>query len=267
MSAGYALLRESSGFVLDDDKRYLLEDRLRPVLRDRGINGIDDLAQRLQNQHGSELADAVAQSLTINETSFFRDRSLFASLSGTLLPRLVAAREHKRQLRIWCAGCATGQEPYSLAMILDDMSRKLAGWQVEIVATDLSRAVIEVAKVGLYSQFEVQRGLPVMMMLRHFARVGEHWQISDAMRAKVVFRTGNLLAIPLEAEPFDMIFCRNVLFYFDAATRRRVLSRLVACLASDGLIALGGAERVNDAAPLVEAGAPFLFRHAGAASA
>ena len=267
MSAGFSLLqrflREVSGFALEDDKRYLVEDRLRGLLRDRGIANLDELAQRLHVNPRTDLANSVAETLTINETSFFRDRSLFAAVSDVLLPQLLAARREKRRLRIWCAGCSTGQEPYSLAMVLDEMTRQLSGWQIEIVATDLSRPVIEVAKTGIYSQFEVQRGLPVAMLLRHFSRHGDSWQISSYLRAKVAFKTQNLLAIPRDFGPFDLVFCRNVLFYFDAATKRRVLSGLVNYLAPDGFMALGGAERVGSVSAdlLTEGGTPYVFRH------
>ena len=268
MSAGFALiqriLRETSGLCLEDDKRYLAEDRLRGLMRERGIAGLDELAQRLHVDRRSELADAVAEALTINETSFFRDRGLFAAVSDRLLPRLLETRRDKRRLRIWCAGCSTGQEPYSIAVVLEDMIRQLSGWQVEILATDLSRTVIEIAKAGIYSQFEVQRGLPVTMLLRHFSRHGEGWRISDHLRSKVTFRTQNLLAIPRDFGPFDLVFCRNVLFYFDAATKRRVISGLVDALAPDGCLALGGGERVGALCSdlLTEGDTPFVFRRA-----
>ena len=248
MSVGFAMLqrflRETSGFALDDDKRYLLEDRLQPILRSAKLSGLDDLANCLRNDPRSELARSVVEALTINETSFFRDRSLFNVFMDKLLPDLMTARQDRRRLRIWCAGCSTGQEPYSLAMLIDENMRRLAGWQVDIVATDLSRAVIETAKLGQYSQFEVQRGLPVAMLLRYFRREGEHWQISDYLRAKVSFRTLNLMSIPRDMGSFDMIFCRNVLIYFDVSLKRRVLSHLSGVLANDGYLALGAAETV-----------------------
>lgn len=268
MSAAYALLqrfvRETSGLSLEDGKLYLVEDRLRVILRERGIANLDELAQQLHGKRHSELGDAVAESLTINETSFFRDAALFTAVADKLLPRLAAARVDNRRLRIWCAGCSTGQEPYSLAIVLDEVARKLAGLQVEIVATDLSRSVIEFAKAGVYSQFEVQRGLPVTTLLRYFTRQGDGWRISDHLRAKVTFRTQNLLAIPRDAGPFDLVFCRNVLFYFDAATKRRVISGLVETLAPDGFIALGGGERAGPLSSdlLAESDMPFVFRRA-----
>ena len=268
MSAGFALLqrflRETSGLSLEGDKLYLVEDRLQGLLQQRGIANLDDLAQMVHVNPRSDLATAVAETLTINETSFFRDRSLFSAVSEKLLPRLLETRRDKRRLRIWCAGCSTGQEPYSLAMVIDDMTRQLSGWQVEIMATDLSRPVLDFAKAGVYSQFEVQRGLPVTMLLRNFSRDGEGWRISDYLRAKVTFRVQNLLTIPRDAGPFDLVFCRNVLFYFDAATKRQVISGLVGALAPDGFIALGGAERVGSlcADLLTEGDTPFVFRRA-----
>ena len=270
MNAGFALLqrflRETSGLCLENDKLYLVEDRLRGLLRDRGIANLDELSQRLHGSRRSDLADAVAEALTINETSFFRDRGLFAAVAEKLLPWLLEARRDKRRLRIWCAGCSSGQEPYSLAMVLDDMTRQLSGWQVEIVATDLSRPVLEFARAGIYSQFEVQRGLPVTMLLRHFSRHGEGWRVNDYLRAKVAFRTQNLLAIPRDFGPFDLVFCRNVLFYFDAATRRRVISSLADVMAPDGFLALGGGERVGSVCAdlLTEGDTPFVFRRARA---
>ena len=188
----------------------------------------------------------MVETLTINETSFFRDRALFSALSERLLPRLLEERAATRTLRIWCAGCSTGQEPYSVAMVVDEVMRRRTGWRVEIVATDLSRAVVEQARRGVYSQFEVQRGLPVALLLRHFLRSGDAWQISDYLRAKITFKTQNLMSIPLDMGPFDIIFCRNVLFYFDASTKGRLLTHLSSLMVEDGFLLLGGAERLGD---------------------
>lgn len=249
MSAGFALLqrflREASGYALEDDKRYMIEDRLNPILRAANLSGIDDLARSLHGDIHSELARTVAETLTINETSFFRDKGLFSAFADSLLPELMEARRDRRRLRIWCAGCSTGQEPYSLAMMIDEQARKLSGWQIEIVATDISRPVIENAKRGTYSQFEVQRGLPVAMLLRYFRRVGDLWQISDYLRAKVSFKTRNLMADVRDLGTFDIVFCRNVLIYFDVATKKRVLDSLSDTLAGDGYLVLGAAERVG----------------------
>ena len=270
MTAGFAqlqrFLRETSGFIIEDDKRYYIEDRLKPLMRASKIVGLDELARLLLADTRSELARTVAELLTINETSFFRDRALFTALADRLLPQLLAAREATRRIRIWCAGCSTGQEPYSVAMVLDEQMRRRPGWQVEILATDLSRAVIEQAQRGIYSQFEVQRGLPVAQLLRHFNRKDDLWQVNDYLRAKVTFKPQNLLSIPSEISQFDIIFCRNVLFYFDTATKRRVLQRLASVLAEDGFLTLGGAERVIDLCPALEADriGSYVFKHAAA---
>ena len=268
MSAAFAqlqrFLRATSGIIVEDDKQYYIEDRLKPVLRAAKLADLNELARSLLADARSDLARTVAETLTINETSFYRDRALFAALSDRLLPRLLAAREATRRIRIWCAGCSTGQEPYSVAMVLDDQMRRRPGWQVEILATDLSRAVLDQAKRGLYSQFEVQRGLPVAQLLRHFNRKNDSWQISDYLRAKVTFRPQNLMSIQPNMGEFDIIFCRNVLFYFEADTKRRVLNRLSSVLAKDGFLALGGAERINDLCPSLEADrtGPFVYVHA-----
>ena len=249
MSVGFARLqrfvREASGLSLDDDKRYLVEDRLRSILRDAKLGDLDELGRCLHANARSDLARSVAEALTINETSFFRDKVLFQTVADQLLPRLIADRVDSRRLRIWCAGCSTGQEPYSIAMLIDERMRQLPGWHVDIVATDLSRSVIELARQGRYSQFEVQRGLPVTMLLRHFHRSGETWQISDDLRGKVAFSTLNLMESFKGLGRFDVIFCRNVLIYFDATTKARLLGNLSDALVDDGVLALGGAERIG----------------------
>ena len=255
------LVRERAGLSLDDEKWYLVEDRLAPIMRSAHLT-MNELAQAVTCDPGGDLARTVTETLTINETSFFRDRGLFAAFAETVLPSLVAARAEQRRLRIWCAGCSTGQEPYSLAMVLDEQARKLAGWQVEILATDLSRAVIDSARRGLYSQFEVQRGVPVALLLRYFRREGELWRINDHLRAKVAYRTHNLVAGARDLGSFDAIFCRNVLIYFDVPTKQRVLESLRGSLADDGYLALGAAEAVGGLCEHLAAvpGQRFLFR-------
>lgn len=263
MSAGFSLiqrfLRETSGFALEDDKRYLIEGRLQTIMRGACFSSLDELGRCLHADSRSELARSVAEALTINETSFFRDRGLFKVFAERLLPGLIASRGDTRRLRIWCAGCSTGQEPYSLAMMIDERARSLSGWQIEIVATDLSRPVIEVARRGSYSQFEVQRGLPVAMLLRYFRREGERWQISDYLRAKVSFRTLNLMTGFGGLGTLDVIFCRNVLIYFDVATKRRVLSNFARALAEDGYLVLGAAENVGGLCDVLRADPAMHF--------
>ena len=160
------------------------------------------------------------------------------------MPALTAARRNSRTLRIWCAAASTGQEPYSLAMALKEMERDLSGWRIELLATDISNEVLEKARQGLYSQFEVQRGLPIQLLIKHFAQVGEAWQIAPEIRAMVKYRQLNLLADFSHLGMFDLVFCRNILIYFDQATKIDLLNRLAKVVASDGFLVLGAAETV-----------------------
>ena len=265
MSAGFALLqrfvRDHSGIALEEDKRYLVESRLQPVMRDAKIINLEVLAQKLNGDPRSDLTPLVIEALTINETLFFRDRALFTAFSERLLPAIIAERKEQKRLRIWCAGCSTGQEPYSLAMLIDEHARLLPGWQVEIVATDLSAPVVESARRGVYSQFEVQRGLPVRMLLRYFNQQGDSWRISDYLRSKISFRMHNLMAAPRDVGEYDIIFCRNVLIYFDVAIKRQVLGRLASALAPDGYLVMGAAERVGGLSDVLKPATsePFVF--------
>jgi chemotaxis protein methyltransferase CheR len=236
-------LYERSGLSLEGDKLYLVESRLMPVAREAGLADLGALMKRLQTGDRA-LAQSVVDAMMTNETFFFRDRAPFDKFRNVILPNLLAARASERRLRIWCAACSTGQEPYSLAMLLDEEARKLTGWSVEIVATDLSRRAIEAARQGLYSQFEVQRGLPITMLLRYFQRAGERWQINEFLRSRINFREFNLLSDYRPLGTFDVIFCRNVLLYFDVPTKRDILARLSRALAADGFLLMGSAETV-----------------------
>ncbi|GEP02360.1 CheR family methyltransferase [Methylobacterium oxalidis] len=237
-------LKQRSGLALTAEKRYLVESRLGPVCRRFGLASLGDLVGALKVSRDSAIERAVVEAMTTNETFFFRDRVPFDLFRETLLPQALTRRAAQRRLRIWCAASSTGQEPYSLAILLQEAAPRLQGWQVEIVATDLSTEVIEKAKLGLYSHFEVQRGLPVQMLLKYFTQVGEQWHIAPAIRSMVDYRQLNLLH-PFDAlGQFDIIYCRNVLIYFDAPTKADVLARLAASLAPDGALLLGAAETV-----------------------
>ena len=236
------LLRERSGLVLSADKQYLVESRLLPVARRAGAANLPDLVQKLKEPNAEPLLTEVVEAMTTNETFFFRDKIPFDNLRDTIIPVLKMARTARRQIRIWCTAASTGQEPYSIAMILDEMA--LTGWDCEIVATDLSNEVLERAKAGVYSQFEIQRGLPIKMLLKYFTQVGDSWQIAPRLRAMVQFRPINLLRDFSALGVFDVIFCRNVLIYFDEPTKTDVLDRLALSLESDGYLALGAAETV-----------------------
>lgn len=237
------ILKERSGLLLSDDKQYLVDSRLLPLSRRAGLSGIGELVQKMKS--GSEtLISDVVEAMTTNETFFFRDKIPFDNFRDTVIPDLIKARASRRNLRIWCAAASTGQEPYSLAMILREMGAALAGWRVEIVATDLSQEVLEKSKSGIDSQFEVQRGLPIQLLVKHFTQVGEMWQLKPEIRAMVQYRELNLLKDFSHLGKFDVIFCRNVLIYFDQPTKIDIFNRLLKANESDGYLFLGAAETV-----------------------
>ena len=218
-------LKTRSGLALSGEKRYLVESRLGPVCRRFNLATLHDLVNALKGGREAAMEKAVVEAMTTNETFFFRDRAPFDLFRDVLLPEAMARRAAQRRLRIWCAAASTGQEPYSLAMMLHDAAPRLAGWHVDLVATDLSTEVLEKAKAGLYSHFEVQRGLPVQLLIKHFEQVGEQWRIAAPLRQMVDFRPLNLLHAFDGLGTFDIVYCRNVLIYFDAATKGVVLAR------------------------------------------
>ena len=237
-------LKDRSGLVLARDKAYLLESRLLPVARKRDLKSVDELVAAMRARPAGDLARGVIEAMTTNESFFFRDIKPFDQFSKFVLPGLMKARAARRQIRIWSAACSSGQEPYTLAMLLADSQAKLAGWTVDILASDLSTEILEKAQAGLYSQFEVQRGLPIRYLVKYFKQQGERWQIDLAIRGRVRFRMFNLLDDPSSLGGFDAIFCRNVLIYFDQPTKTAVLERMSRILAPDGYLFLGGAETV-----------------------
>jgi chemotaxis protein methyltransferase CheR len=186
----------------------------------------------------------VVEAMTTNETFFFRDKVPFEHFRDTIMPEVLKARAARRSVRIWCAAGSTGQEPYSLAMSLKEMGAALAGWRVEIIATDLSQEVLEKAKAGIYSQFEVQRGLPIQMLVKYFKQSGELWQINPELRSMVQHRQLNLLHDFSALGAFDVVFCRNVLIYFDQDTKINIFNRLARSMETDGFLVLGAAETV-----------------------
>lgn len=238
------ILKERSGLALSEDKHYLLESRLMPVARKLGMAGLDDLIRAVRTERKETLLRDVTEAMTTNESYFFRDVQPFDQFRQTTMPAFLEARSNTKRIRIWSAACSTGQEPYSLAMILKEMAAKLAGWRVEIVATDLSDETLEKSRVGLYSQFEVQRGLPIQYLMKNFQQVDEMWQIDPSIRAMVQFKQFNLLDNYAVLGTFDIIFCRNVLIYFENETKRQVLDKMAQRMPSDGVLYLGGAETV-----------------------
>jgi chemotaxis protein methyltransferase CheR len=238
------LVKERSGLVLSADKQYLVESRLLPVARKAGLAGLSELVQRLKGMNAQSLAVEVVEAMMTNESFFFRDKLPFEHFRNTIMPTLMAARGAQRRVRIWCAAASTGQEPYSLAICLKEMGPLLAGWKIDILATDLSNEVLEKAKAGIYSQFEVQRGLPIQMLVKYFAQVGETWQVAPEIRAMVQYRPFNLLNDFAGLGMFDIVFCRNVLIYFDQQTKVGVLDRVARSVERDGYLLLGAAETV-----------------------
>jgi chemotaxis protein methyltransferase CheR len=237
------LLKERSGLDLSADKQYLIESRLLPLARKAGLSGIPELVQKLQGG-SSALITSVVEAMTTNETFFFRDKVPFDHFRDTIMPEVLKARAGRRSVRIWCAAGSTGQEPYSLAMTLKEMGAALTGWRVEIIATDLSQEVLEKAKAGVYSQFEVQRGLPIQMLMKYFKQTGETWQVHPELRAMIQHRQLNLLQDFSHLGTFDVIFCRNVLIYFDQETKINIFNRLARQIEPDGFLVLGAAETV-----------------------
>ncbi|MBU8542281.1 MULTISPECIES: CheR family methyltransferase [Roseomonadaceae] len=236
------VVRRRSGIVLTSDKAYLLETRLGPVLSRFGLASLAALGQKLRRPDEA-LERAVVEALTTHESSFFRDGKPFEHLTK-VLPRLIASRSPGAPLRIWSAACSTGQEPYSIAMLVADTMGARKDCRVEILATDISAEILQRARQGVFTQFEVQRGLPIRSLVKHFKQDGAKWKISPELAAMVRFEERNLLNDLSSLGRFDAIFCRNVLIYFDAPTKTRVLDALARRLTPDGVLYLGGAETV-----------------------
>ncbi len=235
------MLRRRSGLVLTQPKSEALESRLAPVVRRFGFRDVDALVSELR--HGRDaLARAVTEAMTTNESSFFRDWAVFEHFRNKILPALLAQRAATKRLRIWSAACAAGQEPYSIAMLLDDHKLPAQGWTVDLIATDLSAEMIARAEQGLYSPFEVQRGLPVRRLINHFTQEGENWRVGESLRRLVTFRPFNLLDSFGWLDDIDVVFCRNVLMYFDRKSKAGVLDKIGETLSPDGYLFLGPVE-------------------------
>jgi chemotaxis protein methyltransferase CheR len=236
------MLKERSGLMLSGEKQYLVESRLAPLARKAGLNNLGELVVKLKAPNAERMIVEVVEAMTTNESFFFRDKTPFEHFRDMILPCLLTARESRKRIRIWCAAASAGQEPYSLAMTLKEFTGLPSDFRVEILATDLSTEILEKAKAGIYSQFEVQRGLPIQMLVKYFTKVGEMWQISPELRAMVQFRPLNLMRDFANLGTFDVIFCRNVLIYFDQPTKADVLKRVADVTAADGYLCLGAAE-------------------------
>lgn len=238
------MVRERSGLVLTPEKAYLVNSRLGPVARSLGLAGVPELLTRLRTAPTEDLVQKSVDAMATHESFFFRDIAPFDQLAKTALPKLVEARRTTRSLRIWCAACSSGQEPYSVAMVLQEFGAQLSGWRLEIVATDMSAPILQKARSGLYSEFEARRGLSEERLQRWFKREGPNWRVQPALQQMVSFQPQNLLQGSAGMGQFDVIFCRNVLIYFDVAQKTKILADLARCLPGDGYLFLGSAETV-----------------------
>lgn len=261
-----AFVQKHSGIVLGENKAYLIESRLEPVVQKFELGNVSNLARQL-TLAAPDLRQAVVDAMTTNESFFFRDTTPFTAFEQTILPALAKARRTTGRIRIWCAAASTGQEPYSLAMILSQKKHLWAGLQVEIIGTDLSTHALERAKQGRYTQFEVQRGLPVQLLVAYFRQEGSAWVISDEIKRMVRFSQQNLLQPLAALGTMDVVFCRNVLIYFDVATKAKVLSSIRSIMRPDSYLVLGAAETlmgITDSFGKVE-GSRGLYQPVGAA--
>lgn len=242
------LLAERTGQHLTESRRWRVGSALSGVFREHGITNVDQLVCLLdtpqrRGQDG-DLVTQVVEALLNNETYFFRDKPTFDQLPEDILPEIARRRQHTKRLSIWCAGCSTGQEVHSLAILFEDQKARWDGWTIDILGTDVSHSAIRAARAGLYSQFEVQRGLGVAQMLRHFEETPGGWQINDHVRHVTRFQQHSVLSEPPARARFDLILCRNVLLYFDHSTRMAAFSRLASALSRDGFLMLGAGETV-----------------------
>jgi len=236
------LVSARAGIVLESGKEYLVEARLAPIVTRLGLPGLGDLVSRLRYEPRSGFESHVVEAMTTNETTFFRDSAPFEALRKQMLPGLIQARRTSTQLRIWCAAASTGQEPYSLAMLLAEHFPELASWDVQIIASDFSLTVLDRAKAARYTQFEVNRGLPIQYLMKYFQKQGTDWQLKRSIADRVEFKQINLIDRWPLFPPLDMVFIRNVMIYFDVETKKQILQRIRQVLRPDGYLFLGSAE-------------------------
>lgn len=242
MEALRGFVRDNAGINLGADKDYLVVSRLKPQLTSWNVATLDGLVDRLRAQPKGSLASQVIAALTINETLWFRDQKPFEALKSVIIPDLVSRVPADRPIAIWSAACSSGQEVYSIAMTMREEEQQLRGRRFGILGSDICEPVLARARSGIYSQFEVQRGLPVQRLVKYFEDLGGEWRVRTELRANIEFRALNLLDLPQNMGPFDIIFCRNVLIYFEPPIKRAVLASLAARTRPGGYLALGGAE-------------------------
>lgn len=245
-SEDFALVRrvvhEAAAIVLEDGKEYLVESRLLPVAREQGLPSVTELVERLRHDPSARTRTLVVEAMATNETSFFRDGHPFQALADHILPELLAARSAERRLTVWSAACSSGQEVYSTAILLQEALADRTGWTTRIIASDISSPMLDRTREGLYSQLEVNRGLPVHRLMQYFTREGTQWRVHDSLRAAVETRRINLAGSWTGLPQMDLILLRNVMIYFDVPTKRRILAHVRSLLRPGGYLVLGGAE-------------------------
>ncbi len=245
--ANYGLLRkmlkEVSGLNLTDNKMYLVETRLQTIAKAYKYNSLNQLVDGLKGPLLQKLRIDISEAMATPETFFFRDKKPFDQFKNYVLPRIMEANKSTKNINIWCSASSSGQEPYSLAMIIDELkSTTLAGWHIKILASDFSDKILRKAKTAIYSQFEVQRGLPIQYLMKHFTQKDDGWHVKDNLKNMVEFRNFNLLQSPAHLGRFDVIFCRNVLFYFESTDKAKILNNLSGVMNKRGMLFLGAAE-------------------------
>lgn len=238
------LLEQHTGQVLLANRHWRVEMALKPVMRNHSIPDIESLAPLLISNADTALTRQCIEAMINNESCFFRDQANFALMTGPVLDAIRERRNSNRTIRIWSSACSTGQEAYSIAMAISENAQKWAGWKIQIIATDVSQLALNQAREGRYSQFEIQRGLPVMMMVKYFQQVGEDWVVKDSLRKMITFSELNILKPVRHLGQFDLILCRNMLMYLCKDKRQQVLDQLSGSLANDGMLMLGAAETV-----------------------
>lgn len=241
------MVKKRSGITLGDDKMYLIESRLLPIARARGLQGLSELCAQVKSNPPEDLLVEITEAMTTNESSFFRDIKPYEALRQQVLPMLMEKTGIQKQIRIWSAACSTGQEPYTVAICLQEDVAKMPGWRFDIVASDLAKKVVDKAQQGIYSQFEAQRGLPIQILLKYFTSLPDtSWQLKDNIRSMVQFRLQNLLEEYTALGKFDIIFCRNVLIYFDDATKAQITEKMARSLQPHGVLIIGSTESLVD---------------------
>lgn len=238
------LLYTKSGLSLTPDKSYLLESRLTPVAKKAEYETLDAMTAALRGAADPALINQIIEAMTTNETSFFRDMRPFDTFKDVVLKYMKDSRSAQKKIRIWCAAASSGQEPYTLAILLKEAAAEFPGWSFEIVGTDISNEILDQARNGKYSQFEVQRGLPITLLMKYFTQDGDRWQMNEEIRNMVKYDYFNLLDPMSALGTFDIVFCRNVLIYFDEQTKGTVLAKMAKQMPTDGYLFLGGAETV-----------------------